>query len=35
MEYTPVGVLATAILEQIKKSRYQKVIDTVKSWFGW
>ncbi len=35
MEYTPVGVAATAILEQIKKSRYQKVIDTVKSWFGW
>ena len=35
MEYTPVGVAATAILEQIKKSRYQGVIDTVKSWFGW
>ena len=35
MEYTPVGVAATAILEQIKKSRYQNVIDTVKSWFGW
>ena len=35
MEYTPVGVAATAILKEIKKSRYQNVIDTVKSWFGW
>jgi hypothetical protein len=35
MEHTPAGLLATNLLQQIKTSRYQKVIDTVKSWFGW
>ena len=35
MELTPAVTAAKVILAEIKTSRYQKIIDTVKGWFGW
>jgi hypothetical protein len=33
MEHTPAGVIATALLDEIKTSRYAGVINKIKSWF--
>ena len=29
------ALIAQILLQQIKESRYQKIIDTIKGWFGW
>ena len=34
-EFSPPTLIATTVLAELKTSRYQKVIDTVKGWFGW